>query len=103
MKIKIAAVVITALFITCSKENSPEQELISSGNVLLAKVDTAGDIPLNDLGTGPFRGYVGGLYPGGTNIASDTYALDLHRACKLMVPLDTFGNPSPTGKIVFIS
>jgi hypothetical protein len=103
MKIKISTVIITLLFITCSKENSPNQELISSGNVLLAKLDTAGDIPLNDLGTGTFRGYVGGLYPGGANIASGSYAFDLDRACKLIVPLDTFGNPSSTGKIVFIS
>jgi hypothetical protein len=103
MKIKIAAVIITALFITCSKENTPKQELISSGNVLLAKLDTTGDIPLNDLGTGTFRGYVGGLYPGGANNASGSYAFDLHRAGKLIVPIDTFGNPSPTGKIVFIS
>jgi hypothetical protein len=103
MKIKIAAVIITLLFITCSKENSSKQELISSGNVLLAKLDTAGDISLNDLGTGTFRGYVGGLYPGGANIASGSYADDLDSACKLIVPLDTFGNFSSKGKIVFIS
>jgi hypothetical protein len=103
MKIKIAAVIITALFITCSKENSPKQELISTGDVLLAKIDTAGDIPLNDLGTDTFRGYMGGLYPGGANYASGSYVFDLDSACKFMVPIDTFGNPSPKGKIVFIS
>jgi hypothetical protein len=104
MKIKIAAVVIiTLLFITCSKENSPKQELISSGNVLLAILDTAGDIPLNDLGTGTFRGFIGGLYPDGINVASGSYASDLDSVCKTIMPIDTFGNPSPTGKVVFIS
>jgi hypothetical protein len=103
MKIETAAVIITVLFIACSKENSPKQESISSGNALLAKLDTAGDIPLNDLGIGTFRGYIGGLYPGGVNNASGNYAFDLHRAGELIVPIDTFGKPSPTGKIVFIS
>ncbi|MBC8172510.1 MAG: hypothetical protein H7X71_01275, partial [Chitinophagales bacterium] len=29
--------------------------------------DSTGYIPLNDMGTGNFFGYQGGLYPGGTN------------------------------------
>jgi len=89
-------------FITCSKENI-DNSIKSSDISDLKTVSSDTSIPLNDLGTGTYNGYMGGLYPNGSNVASGSYAYDLDRACKLMVPIDTFGNPSPDGKIVFIS
>jgi hypothetical protein len=64
---------------------------------------SVGLTPLDDLGAGPYKGFEGGLYPGGSNArpaAHDAAGLALANA---IVPLDTLGNPSPTGRIVFIS
>ncbi len=102
MKIKIAVIIIVLFFVTCTKESTNQKESANSSNAMIAATDTT-DIPLNDLGTGTFYGYTGGLYPGGANKSSGSHGYDLNRACKLMVPIDTFGNPSSDGKIVFIS
>src|SRR5260370_828220 len=61
-------------------------------------------IPLNELGTGTYQGYEGGLYPNGSNTppaATEASALSL---AQQIVPLDAAGNPDPVnGKIVMIS
>lgn len=64
---------------------------------------SVGLTPINDLGVGLYKGFEGGLYPGGSNArpaAHDAAGLALANA---IVPLDTLGNPSPSGRIVFIS
>src|SRR3954470_14740173 len=59
--------------------------------------------PLNDLGTGTSLGFEGGLYENGTNQPpADHLSVGLARKA-LVRPLDTNGNPSPTGKIVLLS
>ena len=60
--------------------------------------------PINDLGTGYFRSFQGGLYPNGFNNRPDTHNdAGLDFATKI-VPLDTAGNYNPTtGKIVLLS
>ena len=45
-------------------------------------------------------GYVGGLYPGGVNNPSGIYARDLQSACKLIIPIDTFGRTSATAELL---
>jgi hypothetical protein len=61
-------------------------------------------LALNDLGTGNFENaYQGGLYPNGSNVrpaAQDSYGVTLANAIQ---PLDSNGNPSPTGKYVFMA
>ncbi len=60
-------------------------------------------VPITDLGTGYYEGVQGGLYPGGTNqrpSAQDQYGVMLANSIQ---PLDTNGNPSPTGKYVLLS
>jgi hypothetical protein len=91
---------LTFLLISCNKTND---RALSAEAVSQAKATDTAKIPINDLGTRTYMGYVGGLYPGGTNTPSGTYARDLLNACKLVVPIDTFGNASATGNIVFIS
>ena len=60
--------------------------------------------PLNDLGTGFYRGLQGGLYPGGENVRPQA-----HNAAGLAIahqirPLDVDGNPDDVqGKIVLLS
>lgn len=103
MKIKIVILALVSSLIACSKEKTETQALTATNRSnLITNTDTVA-IPLNDLGSGTFYGYTGGLYPGGTNLPSGQYGYDLNRICSLMEPLDTFGNPSPDGKIVFIS
>ena len=60
-------------------------------------------VPLNDLGAGTYRGFTGGLYPGGSNtVPADHNTAGLLRA-NLLTPLDAAGNPSPAGKVVLLS
>ncbi len=103
MKFKIATIFTLLLFIDCSKENTNNKVPTAfQGNSAVA-LDTA-KIPLNDLGTGTYRGSVGGLYPNGTNAPSGTYAADLLNVSKSIIAIDTFGIASATkGKVVFLS
>ncbi len=60
-------------------------------------------VALTDLGTGTYLGYEGGLYPNGVNTrpaAIDSYGVGLADSIQ---PLDSNGNPSPTGKYVLIA
>ncbi len=61
-------------------------------------------VPLNDLGPAPYDyGYIGGLYEEGSNsIPGDHLVAGLRRAA-LVMPRDANGNPSPSGKIVFLA
>ena len=64
---------------------------------------SVGLTPVSDLGAGAYLGFTGGLYPGGSNsIPQDHFAAGLARAAQIQ-PLDTQGNPSPTGKYVLLS
>jgi hypothetical protein len=62
-----------------------------------------GAVPLPDLGSGLYRGYSGGLYPGGGNsVPADHLDAGLAVA-RTIQPLDPQGTPDPTGKVVLIS
>ena len=75
---------------------------------LLASAALADDfswlVPLNDLGTAPYRwGYYGGLYENGSNVmAADHFAGGLAMAAKIQ-PRATDGTPSADGKIAFVA
>ena len=60
-------------------------------------------VPLTDLGTGTYKGFVGGLYPGGANQPPTSHAVRGLAAAKLIQPLDTQGRPSPNGRYVLLS
>jgi hypothetical protein len=60
-------------------------------------------VAINDLGTGSFEGSQGGLYPNGSNTrpsSQDSYGVSLAQGIQ---PLDSNGNPSPTGKYVLLA
>jgi hypothetical protein len=62
-----------------------------------------GRLPLEDLGAGSYLGYTGGLYPGGSNSLPALHdSVGLARA-RSVTPLDTAGNPDPSGKMVLLS
>jgi len=62
-----------------------------------------GLIPINDLGTGYWNGFQGGLYPAGSNTRPTAHTLGGLTLSNQISPLDTSGNPSVNGKVLFIS
>ncbi len=60
-------------------------------------------VALNDLGTGTYLGFTGGLYPNSSNAPPARHdSVGLARA-RAIVPLDGSGAPSPDGMIVLMS
>jgi hypothetical protein len=62
-----------------------------------------GRVPLSELGGGTYKGFIGGLYPGGNNSAPAAHAAEGQTRAQTLVPLDTSGASSAGGKIVMIS
>jgi hypothetical protein len=58
---------------------------------------------LTDLGTGTYQGSEGGLYPNGSNVRPASHDADGVALAKGIVPLDSNGNYSPTGKYVMMA
>jgi len=102
MNIKTTSIFLIVFCATaCSKEKSFTPQVNGQRDIAATtKTDT---IPINDLGKGTFNGYSGGLYPGGSNNPTGRYSLDLLTRCKNIAPIDTFGNPSTNGKVLFVS
>lgn len=62
-----------------------------------------GSIPLIDLGSGTYQGFEGGLYTGGVNARPPAHEAAGLQVASQIVPLDTLGHPSASGRIVLIS
>jgi Putative Ig domain len=60
-------------------------------------------VALTDLGTGTYQGEEGGLYPGGSNVRPASHDADGVTFAEGIQPLDSNGNPSPTGKYVLLA
>lgn len=60
-------------------------------------------VALTDLGTGNFQGSEGGLYPNGSNVRPASHDSDGVTLAQGIQPLDSNGNPSPTGKYVLMA
>ena len=61
-------------------------------------------IPINDLATGYYLNTEeGGLYPNGSNVRPASHNSSGVSAAQGIGPLDANGNPSPSGKYVFLS
>ena len=58
---------------------------------------------LTDLGTGTYQGYEAGLYPNGSNVRPAQHDSDGVAFAQGIQPLDSNGNPSPTGKYVLLA
>lgn len=59
--------------------------------------------PLNDLATGTYAGYEGGLYPNGSDTLPPAHLRAGQTFSKEVAALDKNGNPSNSGKIVLVS
>ncbi len=67
---------------------------------------TTGDtakVPLNDLGTGCYLGFQGGLYPGGADSLPEAHLAAGRAAAKAIQPLDAAGQPAANGRYVLLS
>lgn len=76
------------------------------GPVILVKYNTISmpTASINDLGTGTWNGFIGGLYPNGSNDIPVKHKEAGIQLAKEIQPLDSNGNPDPAnGEIVFIS
>jgi DNA-binding NarL/FixJ family response regulator len=62
-----------------------------------------GRVPLTELGSGTYKGFGGGLYPGGGTVEPSAHAAVGQSRAQAVVPLDTTGTPSAGGKIVLLS
>jgi hypothetical protein len=67
-------------------------------------VTSVGFTPLRDLGSGYWRGFQGGLYPGGSNYRPQSHQQAGLNIAQNLLPLDTAGNVDLiNGKIVWLS
>ncbi len=96
--VRTAAIALWVSFMTSSCGGGGGAGVGSSNNITgVARV------PLNDLGSGNYLGYVGGLYPNGANTPPAAHTtLGLSRA-QAVTPRDANGIPNPAGKIVMVS
>jgi hypothetical protein len=74
-------------------------------NIYINAADGSGPlVPINDLGTGYYLGAEeGGLYADGSNVRPADHDASGVNLAQGIQPLDSNGNPSPTGKYVFLS
>jgi putative Ig domain-containing protein/HYDIN/CFA65/VesB family protein len=74
-------------------------------NTYIDAADGSGPlVDLIDLGTNYYLGAEqGGLYPNGSNVRPSSHDASGVTLAQSIQPLDSNGNPSPTGKVVFLS
>jgi hypothetical protein len=60
-------------------------------------------VALPDLGTRTYKGFMGGLYPNGSNAVPAAHAARGLAQARLIQPLDAQGRPSASGKYVLLS
>lgn len=115
MNRRLIVLFVAALLVACQTNRNPisveEARKSQNGKPLSVQAGTKdcsftsmGITPLNDLGTGTYQGFQGGLYPGGSNTMPASHLnLGLSLASQVM-PLNTNGVPDAfNGKIVLIS
>ncbi len=69
----------------------------------LFAADTTGLIPLTELGMREYKGYSGGLYPGGKNTRPEAHERSGVLLATQIKPLDQQGQPATDGRIVLLS
>ncbi len=67
------------------------------------RAQTAGLVPIDDLGTGTYGGFPGGLYPGGVNGPPSAHLAAALAAAAQIVPRDAAGTPDPRGWIGMVA
>lgn len=100
-KLRVRWIVLLAVAVACNRDRSTNPDL--GGNQPPTPGSDTTKVPLNDLGTGTYRGFQGGLYPNGNNAPPSAHlAIGLART-KNISPLDASGTRRANGKIVLLS
>src|SRR2546425_12339012 len=73
-----------------------------SGNASGPGPAAVGRVPLPDLCSRTYKGFVGGLYPAGSNVQPCSHAAAGQTRAQAIVPLDTSGTPCAGGKVVWL-
>lgn len=60
-------------------------------------------VAIDVLGSDTYHGFVGGLYPEGSNTMPEDHRAEALRRLALIRPRDTGGAPSPAGRVVLLS
>ncbi len=76
---------------------------VTVSSLPLRAAPSTGLVPLNELGTGQYKGEQGGLYPGGSNTIPAKHLELGHSMATEIVPRDVTGKPDKHGAIVFLS
>ena len=64
---------------------------------------SVGFTPINDLGAGSYRGFQGGLYPGGSNLRPASHDSAGQTLARSIGPMNGNGDPDANGKYVLLS
>lgn len=64
---------------------------------------SVGLVPINDLRSGMYLNYQGGLYPGGVNVRPASHEADGLSLARSIGPMDANGNPDANGSYVLLS
>ena len=68
--------------------------LVGCGDNATTNPAVQGRVPLTQLGSGAYKGFVGGLYPSGTNVEPSAHSAAGQSRAQAIEPLDTwFKNP----------
>jgi len=93
---RCTGVAVAALAVACTSPGAPD------GPPGAANADTV-KVPLTDLGARTYRGFQGGLYPGGSNTVPAAHAALGAVAARAIQPRSATGAPDANGKIVLLS
>jgi len=77
-------------------------DVSTNGTLGQTAAATSGPLPLTDMGSTTYKGFAGGLYPGGNTAPQAHHDAGL-TAARRIEPRDVNGNASATGKYVLIS
>ncbi|MFN0275493.1 MAG: hypothetical protein ACKVPJ_07100 [Chitinophagales bacterium] len=69
----------------------------------MAQADVTKLPPLDELGTGTYEGYTGGLYPNGSNQMPPGFYNDAIKFAQSIQPLNTSGKPDANGKVGLVT
>lgn len=96
------AVSVATLVAACASSAPSGPSPASDQNACADAHDTA-KVPLNDLRTGCYLSFQGGLYPNGADTMPSAHLAAGLAAAARIQPLDVNGNPSASGKYVLVS
>ncbi len=100
----IRCVLLSLLMLLCALSRTTALGLQLYATAGSCTTTSVGRIPINDLGTGYYQGYQGGLYPGGFNVRPAPHDSAGRALAAQVVPRDTAGNIDlANGRIVLLS